>query len=169
LASHQLRTLTRFLVALALAASSAHAQIALKSPSWNDLSERDRQILAPLAGDWNHLDASRKAKWLGLAKRYPTLRSDPQERIQAQMREWSRLTPAQRNAARERYNSLKSLPPDKKNDMRRKWQEYQSLPPDKKRELAARPAPPKVAAPPHASPAPPPRPPAAPAPRPPGQ
>ena len=65
-------------------------------------------MLAPLASDWNTLDAQRKTKWLGLAKRYPTLRADQQERIQAQMREWSRLTPDQRNAARERYRSLKS-------------------------------------------------------------
>jgi hypothetical protein len=55
------------------------------------------------------------------------------------MREWSHLTPDQRNAARERYKSLKSLPPDKKNEVRRKWQEYQSLPPEQRHELATKP------------------------------
>ena len=142
LASKPVRLLTRVLAVLALAATSAHGQLTLKSPAWNELSERDRQVLAPLASDWNNLDGPRKQKWLGLAERYPTLRPDQQQRIQTQMRDWSRLTPEQRNAARERYRSLKSLPPEKKDEVREKWQEYQNLPPDRKRELAARPPPP---------------------------
>ena len=28
----------------------------LKSPAWNELSDGDRKILAPLASDWNTLD-----------------------------------------------------------------------------------------------------------------
>ena len=76
MASHLLRALTRTLVAFAFAASTAQGQIALKSPAWKDLSGQDRQVLAPLASDWDHLDAARKQKWLGIAKRYPTLRPD---------------------------------------------------------------------------------------------
>ena len=102
MASSHARLLTRALTVLALAAGAAHAQITLNSPAWNELSERDRQVLAPLASDWNRLDAQRKQKWLGLAKRYPTLRADQQQRIQTQMKQWSQLTPDQRNAARER-------------------------------------------------------------------
>ena len=101
MASNRSRALSRILAAAAFAASVAHGQITLKSPAWNELSEHDRQVLSPLASDWNNLDAQRKTKWLGLARRYPTLRPDQQQRIQTQMREWSRLTPDQRNAARE--------------------------------------------------------------------
>ena len=86
MASQRARALTRAVAVLALAASAAHAQIALKSPSWNELSEHDRQVLSPLASDWNNLDAQRKTKWLGLAKRYPTLPPEQQQRIQGQMR-----------------------------------------------------------------------------------
>jgi hypothetical protein len=139
LASYQLRALTRILVAFALAASTAQGQITLKSPAWKDLPERDRQVLAPLASDWDHIDAARKQKWLGIARRYSSLRPDEQERIQSQMRFWSRLTPEQRNAARERYKSLKSLPPDKRSEMREKWREYQNLSPEQRRELEAKP------------------------------
>ena len=45
--------------ALVLAAASvAHAQITFKSPSWNELSPQERQVLAPLAPDWDKLDVA---------------------------------------------------------------------------------------------------------------
>jgi hypothetical protein len=58
------------------------------------------------------------------------------------MRSWSQLTPAERQAVRERYKSLRQLPPDQKDEVRQKWQQYQTLPPERKEELASRPAPP---------------------------
>jgi hypothetical protein len=49
LASEHVRLLTRVLAIAALAASAAHGQITLKSPSWNELTEHDRQVRAPHA------------------------------------------------------------------------------------------------------------------------
>jgi len=97
--------------------------------------------LAPLANDWDKLDAQRKQKWLGIAKRYPNMGPPEQERIQRQMSAWAQLTPEQRRAAREQYKSLKQLPPDKRQGVREKWQEYQQLPPEKRRELSSHPPP----------------------------
>jgi ABC-type Zn2+ transport system substrate-binding protein/surface adhesin len=91
-----------------------------------------------LASDWDKLDASRRQKWLGIAKRYPQLAPAEQERIQHQMHAWASLTPAQRQAAREQYKSLKQLPPEQRQRVQEKWQEYQQLPPEKRRELAGR-------------------------------
>ena len=65
------------------------------------------------------------------AQQEPEQNTDPIEQL--------RLTPDQRNAARERYKSLKSLPPDKKSEMRQRWQEYQSMTPEQRRELATKP------------------------------
>ena len=98
---------------LLAAASVTHAQITLKSPAWAELSPQEKQILAPLAPDWDKLDASRKAKWRGVAQRYPTMKPDEQQRMQQQMRSWASLTPEQRNAAREQYKTMTKLPPDK--------------------------------------------------------
>jgi acyl-CoA reductase-like NAD-dependent aldehyde dehydrogenase len=100
------------------------------------LSPADKQILAPLAPDWDQWDAQRKQKWLGIAKRYPTLGPTEQQRVQQQMRAWAQLTPAQRQAAREQYKTLKQLPPEQRAEVRQKWQEYQQLPPEKRSELA---------------------------------
>src|SRR5581483_4564914 len=67
LASKRARALTRILCVITLAAGSAHAQLTLRSPGWNELSDSDRRVLAPLAPDWGRLDAQQKQKWLGLA------------------------------------------------------------------------------------------------------
>ena len=50
---------------LLLAVSVAQAQITLKSPSWNALTPQEQQILAPLAPDWNKLDAAAQAEMAG--------------------------------------------------------------------------------------------------------
>ena len=128
-------------VLLALAPAAGVAQIAMKSPKWSELSPQEREVLAPLQGDWDGLDAQRKTKWRGIAQRYPQMRPDEQHKIQEQMRPWSQLTPDQRRAAREQYKSISKMPPEQKTDVKQKWEEYQSLPPEQRRELASRPAP----------------------------
>jgi len=123
-------------LALALSPSPAPAQITLGSPSWSQLTPKEREILAPLQSDWDQLDAQRKSKWRGIAQRYPKMKPDEQQRIHDQMKGWAELTPQQRATAREQYKSMNKLPPDKQNEVRQRWQEYQSLPPEQKREFA---------------------------------
>ncbi|MET0918524.1 MAG: DUF3106 domain-containing protein [Burkholderiales bacterium] len=123
---------------LLAAAPVTHAQIALKSPMWLELSVQEREILAPLASDWDKFDAARKSKWRGIAQRYPKMQPDEQQRVHEQMRPWSSLTPEQRQTAREQYKNMKKLPPDKKEEVRQKWMEYQQLPTETKRELASK-------------------------------
>lgn len=61
------------IVALAFAALvtslPAHAQIGMGSPSWSQLTPAEKQVLAPLASDWERLDPQRKQKWRGIAQR----------------------------------------------------------------------------------------------------
>ncbi|HEV7929114.1 MAG TPA: DUF3106 domain-containing protein, partial [Nitrosospira sp.] len=40
-------------------------------PSWSELKPQQREVLAPLAQEWNDMDPAKKKKWLGIAKRYP--------------------------------------------------------------------------------------------------
>ena len=70
------------------------------APTWTQLSPADRQVLAPLASEWDSFDADRKQKWLGIAHRYPKLSPVEQQRIQQQMSAWTHLTPEQRRIAR---------------------------------------------------------------------
>jgi hypothetical protein len=41
------------------------------------------------------------------------------------MKDWAKLTPEQRRAAREKYKTIKKLPPDKREQVKAQWQEYQ--------------------------------------------
>ena len=121
------------------AASAAGPQ--KKNPSWNELSAEQQQILAPMAPpEWDQLDAQRKSKWLGIAKRYPKMSPTEQRRVQSRMQKWVKLTPEQRRQARETYKQIGKLPPEKKKDLRQQWSEYQTLPPHERSSLAAPPA-----------------------------
>lgn len=117
--------------------SSAHAVVPeLRQPAWAELSQEQQQILAPLSRDWDKLEAYRKKKWLGIAKRYPGMKPEEQARVQSQMRDWANLTPDQRKQAREKYKSLQKVAPEKKETLKQKWEEYQSLSDEDKKRLA---------------------------------
>lgn len=108
---------------------------ALRQPAWAELTPEQKQILAPLAGEWNALEVYRQKKWLGIAQRYPTLTPDEQARMQRRMTDWVKLSPEQRKAAREKYKSLKTAPPERKEVLRQKWQEYKELPEEERLRL----------------------------------
>lgn len=132
------RALTRALAALVLAATvlTAGAAPPQKSkPAWAELTASQQQTLAPLKADWDQLTTSRKANWVGIANRYPTMKPEEQKRIQDRMQSWAKLTPEQRRVARERYKSMGKLPPEKRQDLQQQWAEYQALPPGEKRML----------------------------------
>ena len=122
-------------LASALLSFPSIAQPLRTGPTWNELSAQDRQVLAPLAPDWDRWDLLRKNKWLAMAKRYPTLPRAEQERIQERMQGWAKLSSQERQQAREQFKGLKKLPPDQREALTRKWIEYQSLPPERRQEL----------------------------------
>ena len=74
----------------------AHVFAESAQPSWEQLKPQQREVLAPLAQEWNDMDATKRKKWLGIAKRYPGMTPSDQHRTQLQMRDWYSLTPEQR-------------------------------------------------------------------------
>ena len=101
-------------------------------PKWSELTVPQKIILAPLADDWDSFEYYRQKQWLGITARFPTMSSGEQSRIQKQMQEWGKLTPAQRQKARENFLSTTQLPTEKKRELKQKWEEYSSLPPEEK-------------------------------------
>ena len=106
-----------------------------KSLTWSELNLHQRTILAPLSNDWDALDAPRKKKWIGIAKRYPSMSPSEQEKVPRRMQDWAKLSPEQRRTAREGFKSLSKLPPEKKQSLRDKWEEYQQLPEEEREKL----------------------------------
>jgi hypothetical protein len=93
-------------------------------PLWSELSPKQQAILAPVAADWDNLDTTRRKKWVAIANRYPKMKPDEQQRLQARMQAWAKLTPAERRVARENYRSLRQLPRPQRGEVNQKWQQY---------------------------------------------
>jgi len=104
-------------------------------PGWGSLTNEQRTVLAPLQSDWASIDAPRKTKWLDLAARYPKMPPADQQRMQARMSEWARMTPQDRAQARLNFQQAKQLPNQDRQDQ---WQAYQALPESERKALADR-------------------------------
>jgi hypothetical protein len=127
--------LAALLACAALTLNSALAEGAKPDLRWRALSAAQREILAPLASEWNRLDAASRTRWLGVAQRYPKMTPIGQKRVQTRMKKWAALTPQQREEARAKYKRMKRKNDSK--DLRREWQRYQALPAQEREALAA--------------------------------
>jgi hypothetical protein len=125
------KALAALILGLCFALSASAATAEKKQPDWSQLTIEQQQILAPLASDWNTLGERPRKKWLLLAKRYPKMKPYEQQRLQTQMRDWAKLTPAQRAVARENYKKLAKQPPEKREAVKQKWREGQQQVPAK--------------------------------------
>lgn len=111
--------------------------------NWADLSPAQQQALAPLSGEWNKMEDSRKEKWLAIGNKYAHMNPAEQQRVQDRMREWVKLTPVQRRAVRENYTRANKLNADQKSAQ---WKEYQQLSDEQKKKLSQAKLPRHVAA-----------------------
>jgi uncharacterized membrane protein YqiK len=88
-----------------------------------------------LQTEWATLEPNRRAKWLELSARFPTMPPEERQRVQQRMAEWVRLTPAERTQARMQFQEVRQLPAEER---QAKWQAYQALSEQERVELAAR-------------------------------
>ncbi len=117
---------------LAAPAFSQSRPPAESPPTWSALNGQQREALAPLAGQWSTMTADRKRKWLDIAEKYPRLSPDGKARLHSRMVEFSKLTPQQRQTARENFQRAYELPLETRESA---VQQYKALPPEKKKEL----------------------------------
>jgi hypothetical protein len=116
-------------------ATAAVAKGDAGGPQWNELAPAHRQVLAPLANDWNGLDSRSKERWIDVAGRFPKMPPDEQKRATQRMGEWAHMTVQQRTQARTVFQETRGL---SKEEREARWKAYQALPEEKKRELAAK-------------------------------
>jgi Protein of unknown function (DUF3106) len=96
--------------------------------TWSQLSGDERKVLAPLGSEWDTLRPWQREKMLDIAKDYPNMDAQKQQRVQKRLNSWSRMTPYERDNARKRYQQFHSLSDDKKAEVRKKWSEHKKLP-----------------------------------------
>jgi hypothetical protein len=95
--------------------------------SWAQLNAEQRQVLKPLAAEWDTLRPWQRERMLDIARDYPKMSASKQNLVQQRLSNWSRMTPYERENARKRHQQFQSLPADKKSELRKKWMEYQQL------------------------------------------
>ena len=110
------------------------AQSALAKPLWASLTAAQKTALEPLNAEWDHMDGTRKQKWLDIANRFGAMKPDEQARVHEKMREWVKMTPDERRLVRENYTKAKKLDVTQKSEQ---WEKYQQLPEEQKQKLAA--------------------------------
>lgn len=106
----------------------------LAKPLWSELSPAQQQLLRELEPDWNGLPATKKRSWLTIANRIPQMDATDREKVEARIREWARLTPEQRQLARNNFRLAKSLP---KTERVATWEQYQQMSPEQQSVLRA--------------------------------
>lgn len=114
-----------FVLLAVLAAGTTHAKDTYPDLSWVALEAPQREILAPLADDWDQLDSDSRKRWLGVATRYATMTPIGQKRVKTRINKWAALTPQQRAEARARYKRMRQQRQMKR--LQLDWQRYQAL------------------------------------------
>ena len=61
--------------------------------NWAQLSDDQRKVLAPLGSEWDTLRPWQREKMLDIAKDYPKMDTQKQQRVQKRLNSWSRMTP----------------------------------------------------------------------------
>ena len=109
----------------------------LDKPLWRDLSNAQQVALAPLEPEWDRMEGPRKRKWIEMSARFASMPASEQQRVHERMRQWMKLTPEQRELARENYSRTSRLA---QGDKAADWENYKQLSADQKRKLANSPA-----------------------------
>jgi len=87
---------------------------------WSQLSEDQRKVLSPLGAEWDTLRPWQREKMLDIARDYPKMDAQKQQRVQQRLNSWSRMTPYERENARKRYQQFHALSADKQDEVRKK-------------------------------------------------
>lgn len=118
----------------AAAQKGKNAAKRVTKPLWSELTPEQREALGPLEPEWDHINSTRKKKWLEIGNKMLAMSPEEKQRVQDRIRDWVKLTPEQRRIARQNYARAQKLKPEEKTSQ---WQQYQQLPEEQKRQLAA--------------------------------
>lgn len=109
------------------------AATSLNAPTqWTALTISQRSLLNPLAADWAELSDIQRTKWINATPVLASLSEPELKRLHERMRDWARLTPAERRDARVGFQVAKQVGAEER---QARWDAYQALPPEKRQEL----------------------------------
>lgn len=80
--------------------------------SWNQLTQAQHEALQPLATQWDSLPAKLQKHLLVASNHYPQLDPNQKMLFQSRLETWSKLTPEQREHAREKFLAFSRIKPE---------------------------------------------------------
>ncbi len=101
-------------------------------PTWAELTEAERDGLAPLAGIWPRLSEGQKLKWRAVVASQEFENPDNKAKFQERMKSWAQLSAAERAQARLNYAMINTVPVEERV---RKWEAYRELPEEERQRL----------------------------------
>lgn len=122
------RNLLIGLISLSLSALACAREEIESAPLWTQLSIPERTALTPIAYDWDHLPAQQRLKLLKVAKEFAKLSPTQQQIFYSRLQPWTRMSQAQRDAARDNFKKLQELPKPEQAQVKRLW--LQTVGPD---------------------------------------
>jgi hypothetical protein len=102
---------------------------------WSELTEAQRNTLAPFEQQWNSLPAQRQQRLLQGADRWQNLGPNERREAQNRLREWNSQSPEQQQRIREQFNRFRALPQEEQTIVRDRFQSFQALPENRRYEL----------------------------------
>ncbi len=105
---------------------------------WEALTQQERQVLKPFAGQWDDFTPQRQQRLRKGARRWQEMDAGQRQRIKKRFKRWMELSPESRARIRERYLRFLSLPPGQRQQLRERYQRFQNLPPERRREIRRR-------------------------------
>ncbi len=90
-------------------------------PRWETLDPALRQVLAPVAADWNTMPGFQRQRLVNAAKHFPQLTPIEQQRFLNRLPQWAKLPHETRLEARDTFRKYHALPSDKKEAIKKRW------------------------------------------------
>ncbi|MDX8379408.1 MAG: DUF3106 domain-containing protein [Gallionella sp.] len=86
---------------------------------WNDLTAPEQQVLAPIQPQWRQLSDKQHHHFRHLAHQYSALSTNEKMRFSIRLSSWAKLTPRQRQAARDKYRAFSRIPKEKREQVKK--------------------------------------------------
>jgi|GEM_PF-1051771 hypothetical protein len=96
-----------------------HIQFVRAAPEpWQKLTPSEQQALIPVYPLWSTLPETQQHHLKRLAQHYHDLDPKAKQRFDSRLATWAKLTPEQRQAAREKYHAYTQLPQEKREQVK---------------------------------------------------
>ncbi|WEN16362.1 DUF3106 domain-containing protein [Rhodanobacter sp. AS-Z3] len=130
-----------------MTAPALHAQNAAPPPPrdqasaphpWTSLDASQRDVLAPLKGEWDTMPPRKQARMLQRAEHWATLPPEKREAVTQHIAHWQEMTPAERKQARENMRKFHQMPAQQREQLHSTYDRFQKLPPAQRENLMRR-------------------------------